>query len=106
MYIPEIQTYIVVICDTWTQYSLDVISIDIQLEPPSLISTPKKTSADVPLAEPPSPSPSTLSSPVMPSSDYKPSELFILNAAEEANDEESSDEELVLLCTFFGFPFL
>ena len=96
----------VVTCDTGTQYSLDDISVDIQLEPPCLISTPKKTPDDVPLAEPPSPSPSTLSSPVKSSSDYKPFDLSILDAAEETNDEESSDEELVLLCTFFGFPFL
>ena len=70
------------------------------------MSTPKKTPADVPLAEPPSPSPSTLSSPVKPSSDYKLSDLSILDAAEQANDEESGDEQLVLLCTFFAFPFL
>ena len=78
----------VVTCDTGTQYSLDDISVNIQLEPSCLISTPKKIPADVPSAEPPSPSPSTVSSPVKPSSDYKPS---ILDAAEEAN-EESSDE--------------
>ena len=94
----------VVTCDTGTQYSLDDISVDIQHGPPCLISTPKNTPADVPLAEPSTPSPSTLLSPVKPSSDYKPSDLSILDAAEEANDEESSDEELVLLCTFFGFP--
>ena len=96
----------VVTCDTGIQYSLDDISVDIQLEPPCLISTPKKTPDDIPLAEPPSPSPSTLSSPVKSSSDNKPSDLSILDAAEETNDEESSDEDLVLLCTFFGFPFL
>ena len=95
-----------VTCDAGTQYSLDDIFVDIQLEPPCLISAPKKTPDDVPLAEAPSPSPSTLSSPVKSSSDYKPSDLSILDAAEEANDEESSDEELVLLCTFFGFLFL
>ena len=96
----------VVACDTGTQYSLDDISVDIQLESPCLISTPKKTPADVPLAEPPSPSPSTLLSPVKSSSDYKTFDLSILDAAGETNDEESSDEELVLLCTFFGFPFI
>ena len=83
----------VVTCDTGIQYSLDDISVDIQLEPPCLISTPKKTPDDIPLAEPPSPSPSTLSSPVKSSSDNKPSDLSILDAAEETNDEESSDEE-------------
>ena len=94
----------VVTCDTGTQYSLDDISVDIQLEPPCLISTPKKTPGDdVPLAEPPSPSPFTLSSPVKSSSDYKPSFFSILDAAEETNDEESIDEELVLLCTFLVF---
>ena len=94
----------VVTCVTGTQYSLDDISVDIQLEPPCLISTPKKTPGDdVPLAEPPSPSPFTLLSPVQSSSDYKPSDLSILDAAEETNDEESIDEELVLLCTFLVF---
>ena len=93
----------VVICDTETQYSLDDISVDIQLESPYPISTPKKIPADVPLAEPPSPS--TLSSPV--NHPVTTNHLTsILVAAEEANGEESSDEELVLLCTFFGFPFL
>ena len=86
-----------------TQYSLDDISVDIQLEPPCLISTPKKTPNDVPLAEPPSPSPSTLSSPVKSSSDYKPFDLSILDAAEETNDEESSDEELVLFVYILWF---
>ena len=84
-----------------TQYSLDDISVEIQLEPPCLISTPKRTPADVPLAKPPSPSPSTLSSPVKPSSDYKPSDLSILDAAEEANDEESNDKKLVSLFALF-----
>ena len=106
-YIPEIQTDIVVTCDAGTQYSLYDIFVDIQLEPPCLISAPKKTPGDdVPLAEPPLPSPSILLSPLKPSIDYKPSDLSVLDAAEEANDEESSDEELVLLCTFFGFLFL
>ena len=94
----------VVTCGTGTQYSLDDISVDIQLEPPCLISTHKKTPGDdVPLAEPPSPSPFTLSSPVKSSSDYKPSLFSILDAAEETDDEESIDEELVLLCTFLVF---
>ena len=96
-----------VTCDAGTQYSLDDIFVDIQLEPPCLISAPKKTPGDdVPLAEPSLPSPSTLLLPLKPSINYKPSDLSILDAAEEANDEESSDEELVLLCTFFGFLFL
>ena len=80
-----------VTCDAGTQYSSDDIFVDIQLEPPCLISAPKKTPGDdVPLAEPPLPSPSILLSPLKPSIDYKPSDLSILDAAEEANDEESS----------------